>query len=54
MTRVAGSEMASVLADRAIIAPPAGAGVDNVTVQVLKAPPVIVEGAQTRDTIPDG
>jgi hypothetical protein len=54
MTRVAGWEMASVFLDRAMVAPPAGAGADNVTVQAVEAPPVIAEGEQTRDTFPDG
>ena len=41
----AGTVAAPFRLDKATTAPPAGAGPDSVTVQVLDAPPAIVAGA---------
>ena len=40
-----GTITAELLLDKAVTAPPAGAGPESVTVQVLEAPPVTVAGA---------
>jgi hypothetical protein len=45
----AGKLTAPLLSDSATVTPPAGAGPDSTTVQVLEAPPVTVAGLQFKE-----